>query len=80
MRLGHYLCLCQIISANVERTGGLIFTIHYVESGTVVNNGRSPSNPVVILVTVKDDVGNTIFTITSPDPRILQPQRVFTNS
>ena len=66
----------QIVDHNVAQTGGLIFTIHYVASGTVVNNGGSASNPVVILITIKDSDNNILFTTTTTsDTSILQPQQ-----
>jgi hypothetical protein len=66
----------QIVDHNLAQTGGVVFTLHYVASGTVVNNGGSASNPVVILITIKDPNSNILFTTTTTsDPSILQPQQ-----
>jgi hypothetical protein len=66
----------QIVDHNIAQTGGVIFTMHYVASGTVVNNGGSASNPVVVLITIKDPNNNILFTTTTTsDPSILQPQQ-----
>ncbi len=63
----------QILEQHPIKTSGF-FTVHYIESGRVVNSGGSASNPIVILISIKDDANNTLFTTTtSPEPSILQP-------
>ena len=64
----------QIIDHNLVHTSGSIFTLHYIESGRVVNSGGSASNPVMILLTVEDNGNNTLYTTTfTPEPSIVQP-------
>jgi hypothetical protein len=72
----------KILDFKAEHTGGLIFTLHYVVSGHVINDGGSNSNVVQLaLVITNNQTGGVLYQTTfSPLPAILTPNEEATFS
>lgn len=71
-----------LLDSNVEHTAGYIFTIHWLLTGHVINQGGSNSGVVQLSLTVtSDQTGGVVYTTTfSPVPAILSPNQEATFS
>jgi hypothetical protein len=64
-----------VLDVKAEQTGGVIFTLHFVVNGHVINDGGSNSNVVQLaLIITNNQTGGVLYQTTfSPLPAILTP-------
>ena len=65
----------KIKNLNAERTEGF-FTIHYVATANVYNDGGINSGPIRLMLTVSSESNETIYQTTfSPSPDLIGPRQ-----
>ena len=66
----------RVVSEQEQRTGGLIFTIHYIVYGSVANFGNATSGPVTVHLEITSPQGAVLLsTDGSTIPDILSPKQ-----